>query len=74
MSLEEAILAAVRALPAEKQREVLNHAAKLRNEASRKIPLKSVKGLWTDLGVSLSSEEIEENQRGMWRNFPRDDI
>jgi hypothetical protein len=74
MSLEQAILEAVRALPAEKQREVLNHAARLRDETGRKIPFKSVRGLWGDLGISLSPEEIEENQRDMWRNFPRDDI
>lgn len=75
MSLEQAILEAVRALPAEKQQEVLNHAAKLRDEAGRKIPFKSVRGLWADLGIiSLSPEEIEENRRDMWRNFPREDI
>jgi hypothetical protein len=61
-------------LPAEKQREVLNHAARLRDEAGKKGPFKSVKGLWADLGISLSPDEIEENQRDMWRNFPRDDI
>jgi len=33
-----------------------------------------VKGLWADLGVSLSAEEIKENQREMWKNFPREDI
>ncbi len=71
MSLEHAILEPVRALPAEKQQEVLNHAAKLRDEAGRKNPFKSVRGLWADLGVSLSSEEIEENRRDMWQNFPR---
>ena len=32
MALEQAILEAVRVLPAEKQQEVLNHAAKLRDE------------------------------------------
>jgi hypothetical protein len=74
MSLEEAILEAVRQLPAEKQQEVLNHAAKLREEAGEKRPLKSVKGLWSDLGISLSAEEIESNQREMWRSFPREDI
>jgi hypothetical protein len=74
MSLEQAILEAVRALPAEKQREVLNHAARLRDEAARKKPLKSVKGLWADLGVSLSQEEIEQNQADMWRSFPREDV
>ena len=70
MSLEQAILEAVRALPAEKQQEVLDHASRLRT-AETKTPLKSVKGLWADLGVSLSSEEIERNQREMWRSFPR---
>ncbi|MBI4909953.1 MAG: hypothetical protein HY820_40415 [Acidobacteria bacterium] len=74
MSLEQAILEAVRALPADKQQEVLNHAAKLRDEAGRKRPFKSVRGLWADLGISLSSEEIDENQRDMGRNFPREDI
>lgn len=74
MSLEQAILEAVRALPAEKQQEVLNHAARLRDEAGSKSPLKSVRGLWADLGISLSAEEIEENRRDMWRNFPREDI
>jgi hypothetical protein len=74
MSLEQAILEAVRALPAEKQQEVLNHAARLRDEAGRKSPFKSVRSLWEDLGISLSPEEIERNQRDLWRNFPREDI
>jgi hypothetical protein len=74
MSLEQAILEAVRALPAEKQQEVLNHAARLRDHARKKSPFKSVKGLWADLGISLSPDEIEKNQRDMWRSFPRDDI
>ena len=74
MSLEQAILEAVRALPAEKQQEVLNHAARLRDEAGRKSPFKRVRSLWEDLGISLSPEEIERNQRDLWRNFPREDI
>jgi hypothetical protein len=74
MSLEQRILEAVRALPAEQQQEILNHAAKLRDQAGRKSPFKSVRGLWADLRVSLSAEEIEGNQRDMWRGFPREDI
>jgi hypothetical protein len=74
MSLEQAILEAVRALPADKQREVLNHAASLRDETRKRRPFNSVKGLWADLGISLSTEAIEENQREMWKNFPREDI
>jgi hypothetical protein len=68
------ILDAVRALPAEKQQEILSHAARLRDELVKKKPFKSVRGLWADLGISLSAGEIEGNQRDMWKNFPRDDI
>jgi hypothetical protein len=74
MSLEQAILNAVRALPTEKQQEILSHATRLRDQTTDKKPLRSVKGLWADLGISLSAEEIEANHREMWKNFPREDI
>ncbi len=74
MSLEQAILEAVRALPTEKQQEILSHATRLRNQTTSKNPLPSVKGLWADLGISLSAEEIEANQREMWKDFPRENI
>ena len=74
MSVEQAILEAVRALPADKQQELLDHATRLRDEALAKQPIKSIKGLWADLGISLSAEEIDENRRAMWKNFPREDI
>ncbi len=74
MSPEQAILDAVRALPADKQQEILSHASRLREESLKKKPFKSVRGLWADLGVSLSHDVIEENQREMWKSFPRDDV
>ena len=74
MSLEQAILEAVRALPVDKQQEVLSHAARLRVQTDKKRPFKSVKGLWAGLGISLSAEDIERNQREMWRNFREKDI
>jgi hypothetical protein len=66
MSLEQAILEAVRALPVEKQQEILSHATRLRADGTDKKPFRSVKGLWADLDISLSAEEIEENQREMF--------
>lgn len=75
MSLEQAIVKAVRALPADKQREVLYHAAKLRiEEAGWKLPFRNLKGLWADLRVSISAEELDANQKEMWRDFPRGDV
>ena len=49
-----------RTLPPDKQRGVYEH--------------ERVRGLWADLGISLSAEEIDDNQREMWRGFPRDDV
>jgi hypothetical protein len=74
MSTEQAILEVVRALPAEKQQEILRHATRLRQETADRKPLQSVKGLWSDLDVFLSAEELKDNQREMWNNFPREDI
>ena len=74
MTLEQAILEAVRSLPVGLQQEILNHATRLRNEMADKKPLRNVKGLWADLGVSLSAEEIDAAQHEMWKNFPRNDL
>ena len=74
MSVEQAILEAVRNLSADKQQEILSHATRLCYETATKKPFKSIKGLWSDLGVSLSVEDIDANQREMWKNFPRADI
>ena len=69
MTLEQEILDAVRALPADRQRELLDHMKGLRDEApqqSRK-PRRNGRGLWADLSIDLSAETIDEARREMWR-------
>ena len=56
------------------QRELFDYASRLQAESATKPPFRNIEGLWANLGVSLSAEEIDENQREMWRNFPREDI
>ena len=75
MTLEQAILDAVRALPPDKQEEVLNHAQHLRElimQAGR--PRRMGRGLWANLNIDLSAEEIDEARREMWKNFPKVDF
>ena len=74
MNVEQSLIEAVRTLPPEKQQELLTHANQLREQTVTKRPLKSIRGLWADLGISLSAEEIDEARREMWKNFPRDDF
>ena len=74
MTLEQSILNAVRALPPEKQAEVLKMAESLKQDVETKRPRKSGKGLWADLEISLSAEDIDEARKEMWGNFPRSDV
>jgi hypothetical protein len=74
MSLEQAILEAVRALPVEKQQELLSHAARPSvTEEERRAPSRMSEGYGRSEYFSVL-EEIEENQIDMWRNFPRKDL
>ena len=68
--IEEAIVAMVRELPPERQQEVLDFASFLGSKTKR--PRKSLRGLWKDLGISISEEEIAEARKEMWGNFPRE--
>jgi hypothetical protein len=75
MTLEQEILDALRGLPADKQQEVLNHAKHLRSELGQgRPPRKSGRGLWANLHIDLSAEDIDEARREMWNKFPRDDF
>jgi hypothetical protein len=64
----------MRLLPPEQQREVLNFARSLASKAPEKQPLRSIRGLWRDLNITITSEDIDEARREMWGNFPREDI
>ena len=60
-------------------RERLRVIAQALPEAERALsetvrPLKSLRGLWKDLGFDLSAEEIDQARREAWGNFPREDI
>ena len=75
MTLEQEILDAVRALPADKQRELLDHVRRLRDDATQPPkPRKSGRGLWADLNMDISAEVIDEARREMWKTFVKDDF
>jgi hypothetical protein len=74
MTIEEAILERVRALPPEKQNEVLDFAEFLRNRSVSHAAHTPLRGLWKDLGVSITESDIAEARREMWGNFARDDV
>jgi hypothetical protein len=75
MALEQEILETLRALPADKQQEVLDHARRLRSEVMQAGGLRrSGRALLAELNTDLTAEEINQARREMWRNFLRDDF
>ncbi len=76
MTVKEQIVEKLRTLSAEGQQQVLALVEELgKTEGSqaeqRKQPLRSLRGLWKDLNVHISEEDIAEARREMWGNFPR---
>ena len=72
MSVEDALIEKLRVLPPDKQQEVLDFIEFLQRKAKIAQPRRSLEGLWADLGVDITEEEIAEVRREMWGNFPRD--
>jgi hypothetical protein len=74
MSIEKSVLEKLLKLPLEKQKEVLDFVESLEKKSSPRRPRRSLKGLWADLGVQISAEDLAEARREMWGGFPREDV
>jgi hypothetical protein len=68
---EQTLLEQWRSLP-EEQQTALDFIAFLQQKSTPKRPLKSSLGLWKDLQVDITEEDIAEARKEMWGNFPRD--
>lgn len=64
----------IRSLPADKIGEVDDFVEFLRQRAVQRQPGESLHGLWADLDIDITAEDIAEVRREMWGGFPREDI
>jgi hypothetical protein len=72
MTIEQQVVEKLRALPPEKQKEVLDFVEFLKEKNGAKKPLRSLRGLWAGLSIRITEEDIAEARREMWANFPQD--
>jgi Protein of unknown function (DUF2281) len=72
VTLEQQVLEKLRDLPPEKQKEVLDFVESLKDKNGATTPRRSLRGLWKDLNIEITEEDIAEARREMWGNFPRD--
>ena len=66
------IIEVLRTLPEDRQREVLNFVEFLQAKSLPQGERPTFLGLWADLGVHLSKEDIDEARREMWSPHPTD--
>jgi hypothetical protein len=72
MTIEQQVVEKLRDLPPEKQKEVLDFVDFLTEKNGGKKQLRSLRGLWADLNIHITEEDIAQARREMWGNFPRD--
>ena len=73
MTIEQEVVEKRRDLPPEKQQEVLDFVDFLKEKnGGAKKPRRSLRGLWADLNIQVTEEDITQARREMWGNFPRD--
>jgi len=70
MGIDESLLEKIRALPPEKQQEVLDFVEFLHRKIAR--PRRSFKGIWADLQVDITEDDLVQIRRELWGNFPRE--
>jgi len=72
MSIEELVIEKLRGLPPDQKKEVLDFVEFLQEKKDAKQPLRSLHGLWADLGVEITEKDITDARREMWSTFPRE--
>jgi hypothetical protein len=68
-SVKESVVEILEVLPPEKQQELLNFARLLKMANIVKRPRKSLKGMWADLDIHITEEDIKEVRSEMWGNL-----
>ena len=71
-TIQQAVVEILEVLPPEKQQELLNFAEFLQTQNTVKRPRKSLKGMWTDLNIDITEEELTEARSEMWGDFPKE--
>lgn len=72
MTVEEVLMEKIRVLPMNRKQEVLDFAEFLEQKEAAAPPRRSLEGLWADLNVTVTEEDIAEARREIWGNFPRE--
>ena len=70
--IEETLIAVIKTLTTEKQQALLEFAEFLQTKTASKSPSKIIKGLWANVDINLTEEELSTARKEMWANLPQE--
>jgi hypothetical protein len=74
MSIEKSVMEKLESLTPEQQVKLREFLGSLEPSNGPKTPRRSLLGIFKDLNVHITEQDIDEARREMWGNFPREDI
>lgn len=74
MTSEEVLLEKIKVLPPDLKRKAIEFVELLQKKAQKKTPRVSLEGIWADMDVNVTEEDIRVARREMWGNFPRENF
>lgn len=72
MTVEEVLIEKIKELPLNRKQEMLDFAEFLEEKEAKSQPHVSLEGIWADMNVIITEEDIQEARKEMWGNFPRE--
>lgn len=72
MTSEEVLLEQIKVLPPDLKQEVTHYVEFLQSKIKKKTPRVSLEGIWADMNVNVTEEDIAETRKEMLSNFPRE--
>lgn len=72
MTAEEVLLEKIKVLPPNLKEEAIHFVEFLQTKIQPKSPRVSLEGIWADMNVNVTEEDIREMRNEAWKNFPRE--
>ena len=72
MTSEELLFSKIKLLPPNLKEEALHFVEFLEGKVEEKKPRISLEGIWADMNVNITEEDIREARNEMWRVYTKD--
>jgi hypothetical protein len=72
MTVKDAVIEKLEVMPTVKQQKVLEFMESMESNEKPRKPRLSLQGIWADLNINLTEEDLRQARNEMWRGYTRD--